>query len=87
MVERRDVETLAVLQPIAVDTASPGREGRLVVANGLLVAVLVRLDAPEHAMPGFWFLEAGLGRLQGIEAPPFRALEDAKRWLRGRLRP
>ena len=87
MIEHRNVETLVVLQPIAVDTASPDREGRLVIANGLLVAVLVRLDAPEHEMPGFWFLEAGLGRLQGIRAPPFAALEDATQWLRRRLRP
>ena len=87
MVERRNVETLVVLQPIAVDTASPDREGRLVIANGLLVAVLVRLDAPEHEMPGFWFLEAALGRLPGIKAPPCEELEDATQWLRRRLRP
>jgi hypothetical protein len=86
MVERNNVETLVVLQPIAVDTASPDREGRLVIANGLLVAVLVRLDAPEHEMPGFWFLEAAFGRLQGSNAPPFAELEDATQWLRRRLR-
>ena len=87
MVERRNLETLVVLQPIAVDTGSPDREGRLVIANGLLVAVLVRLDAPEHEMPGFWFLEAALARLQGIRAPPFATLEDATQWLRHRLKP
>jgi len=87
MVERNNVETLVVLQSIAVDTASPDREGRLVIANGLLVAVLVRLDAPEHEMPGFWFLEAALGRLHSIKASPFAELEDATQWLRRRLRP
>jgi hypothetical protein len=87
MPEPHNVVTLVVLQPIAVDTASPDREGMLVIANGLLVAVLVRLDAPEHEMPGFWFLEATLGRLQGIRAPPFATLENATHWLRHHLRP
>jgi hypothetical protein len=59
----------------------------LVIANGLLVAVLVRLDAPGHDDPGFWHLEVTLGRLQGIRAPPFATLDSATRWLRIRLRP
>lgn len=87
MAERRNVETLVVLQPIAVDTASPDREGMLVIANGLLVAVLVRLDAPEHETPGFWFLEATLGRLHGVRAPLFATPEIATQWLRRQLRP
>ena len=86
MAESHNVETLVVLRPIAVDTGSPDREGRLVIANGLLVAVLVRLDAPEHEKPGFWFLEATLGRLEGIKAPYFAELEDAIQWLRRRLK-
>ncbi|SFL37009.1 hypothetical protein [Methylobacterium pseudosasicola] len=85
MSEQGNVETLIVLQPIAVDTASPDREGRLVIANGLLVAVLVRLDYPEHDNIGNWFLEVGFGRLQGKNAPTFPDLEDATRWLRRHL--
>ena len=52
---RSNVETLLVLQlqPIAVDTGSTDRDGMLVIANGLLVAVLVRLDALEHEHPGY----------------------------------
>lgn len=86
MTEGREVEALIVLRGIAVDTASPDREGMLVIAGGLLVAVLVRLDAPEHEMRGFWHLEAGFGRLLGIRAPPFATPEDATRWMRRRLR-
>ncbi|MCJ2107342.1 hypothetical protein MKK70_18520 [Methylobacterium sp. E-041] len=86
MVERRNVETLVVLQPIAVDTPSPDNEGMLVIANRLLVAVLVRPDA-EHEAPGSWFVEVALDRLLGIMPPPFNTLEDATRWLRNRLRP
>lgn len=87
MAGRGNVETLVVLQPIAVDTNSPDREGMLVVANGLLVAVLVRLDAPEHDDPGSWFLEIAMGRLKGSRAPTFKTLEEATRWLRVQLRP
>ena len=81
------VETLLLLQPIAVDTGSPDREGRLVLANGLLVAILVRLDDPEHEHAGTWFLEVGLGRLRDLRTPSFFTLEEATRWLRGRLKP
>ena len=77
-----NVETLLVLQPILVDTGSPDREGRLVLANGLLIAVLVRLDTPEHEVGPGWFVEAAFGRLFGVSAPIFDTLEEATRWLR-----
>ena len=86
MAGRDNVETLVVLQLIAVDTASPDQVGMLVMANGLLVAVLVRLDASEHARYGTWFMEVGLGRLAGARVPTFDTLEDATRWVRHRLR-
>ncbi|MCJ2064386.1 hypothetical protein MKK63_16930 [Methylobacterium sp. J-088] len=86
MADRGNVETLVVLQPISVDTASPDRVGMLVIVSGLLVAVLVRLDAPWHERPGAWHMEAGLGRLAGVRAPVFDTLEDATRWVRQRLR-
>ncbi|MCJ2117274.1 hypothetical protein MKK65_12000 [Methylobacterium sp. J-001] len=87
MSEQGNVETLVVLQPIPVDTDSPDREGRLVIANGLLVAVLVRLAEPEHDDVGSWFIEVGFGRLQGRKARTFLSLEDATRWLRRHLKP
>ncbi|MCJ2117049.1 hypothetical protein MKK65_10800 [Methylobacterium sp. J-001] len=87
MSEQGNVETLIVLLPIAVDTASPDREGRLVIANGLLVAVLVRLSKPSHEHPGRWFMEAGFGRLHGRRVPAFPNLEAATRWLRRHLKP
>lgn len=86
MSEQGNVETLIVLQPIAVDTGSPDRDGMLVIANGLLVAVLVRLAEPEHEHIGSWFIEIGFGRLQGKRAPTFLTLEEAQRWLRQHLR-
>ncbi|MFC5555984.1 hypothetical protein ACFPQ7_19105, partial [Methylobacterium iners] len=63
----RNVETLVVLQPIAVDTGSPDRTGMLVMANGMLVGVLVQLNTPEHEhLAGGWFAEALFGRMQGL---------------------
>ena len=89
MSRRSNVATLLVLQlqPIAVDTGSPDRDGMLVMANGLLVAVLVRLAEPEHDNVGSWFLEVGFGRLQGQRVPTFPTRDDASRWLRRHLKP
>ena len=91
---RDNVEALLVLQPIAVDTGSADTDGRLVIANGMLVAVLVRLaddalaeDEDQHERVGGWFLEFGLGRLRGLRPAPFDTLEDATRWLRRQMRP
>lgn len=82
----RNVATLVVLQPIQVETGSADQEGRLVMADGRLIAILVRLDDPEHEAVGHWFLEVALGGLQGHNAPVFATLEEATRWLRHRLR-
>jgi len=81
-----NVETLVVLQPVAIETGSPDRTGMLVMANGMLVGVLVRLDAPEHENPQGWFVEAAFGQLQGLRVPTFDTLEDATRWMRQRLK-
>ena len=86
MADQDNVEPLVVLQSISVDTRSPDQAGMLVLVNGLLVAVLVRLDAPWHTRPGAWHMEAGLGRLAGVRAPVFDTLQDATRWIRQRLR-
>ena len=78
-----NVETLVVLQPIAVDTASPDRDGMLVIANGMLVGVLVRLEAPEHeTLTGSWSVEATFGGLQGLRPQPFETPEEATQWFR-----
>lgn len=86
LADQNNVESLVVLQPISVDTRSPDQTGMLMLVNGLLVAILVRLDAPEHERPGAWFMEVGLGRLAGVRAPVFDTLQDATRWVRQRLR-
>ncbi len=84
--DRDNVESLVILQQISVDTHSPDQTGLLVLVNGKLVAVLVRLDAADHDRPGAWYMEVGFGRLAGVRAPLFDTPEDATRWVRQRLK-
>ncbi|MDB5405909.1 MAG: hypothetical protein JWL84_821 [Rhodospirillales bacterium] len=71
--------------PIRVDTGSADEEGRLVLAGGRLVAVLLRLADEIHGDDcGTWFLEVGFGDLAG-ENRLFPTLECASQWLRQRL--
>jgi hypothetical protein len=74
------------LQPIEVLTASHDREGRLVLADGMLVAVLVRLSDEAHdpLLRGAWFLETGLGSLDGRHEL-FASLEEAAASIEGWL--
>jgi hypothetical protein len=83
---RGNVETLVTMQSIAVNTGSDDRDGMLVMANGMLVAVLVRLSTPGHEQEGDWFVEVALGPLRGHLAPTFGNLDDATRWMRQHLR-
>lgn len=62
--------------------------GTLVLADGQLAAVIVRLDSehhgPEHK--GLWNLEAGFGKCDvRIASPVFKTPEDAGAWVQTRL--
>ena len=73
------------LQPVQVGVAG-GSEGRLVMAEGCLVAVLVRLTEEDHGeLAGGWFLETGYGPLDGPMHPTFADLDAAQNWIVGRL--
>jgi hypothetical protein len=75
-------------QPIPVLINSHGNnEGRLVLADGQLVAVLVRLDGDVDAaeLKGSWFLESGTGHCSVVDPPLFPDLADARSWVEGRL--
>lgn len=65
-------------QPIEVVTASEDREGCLVLADGKLAAVLVRLNDPAHdpMLRGAWYLEAGFGFIESRH-DLFASLEEA----------
>ncbi len=67
-------------QPMRVLIDGHDAEGRLILADGQLAAVFVRLDGthhdPEHK--GWWHLEAGFGKCNIRNVPLFRTPEKAK---------
>jgi hypothetical protein len=64
---------------MAVLTDTEDREGSLVLANGKLVAVLVRLANPayDRTLLGSWYLEAGFGAALEMRHDLFASLEEA----------
>lgn len=76
------------VRPMRVGTGSADEEGRLVLADGRLVAVLVRLeDAAHSGLVGSWYLEAGFGACADARPPVFDTLDAARAWVRRRLAP
>lgn len=75
------------IQPVPLHTGSGDEDGGLVLADGRLVAVLVRLADRAHGeLVGHWHLEAGFGPC--AEAPPhpvFDSLDAAFAWVNGQL--
>jgi hypothetical protein len=73
------------LQPIRVATGFD-EEGMLVFdEEQRLLAVLVRLSDENEVAPGQWYLEAGFGRIDGINHPAFSNLDMAQAWINKRL--
>jgi hypothetical protein len=79
-------------QPISVMTDGGGSEGYMILADGLLVAVLSRVTAEEtlggQAQVEGWFLEAGFGPcgvLMSVTPPVFVDVEQAVAWVHTRL--
>ena len=65
-------------QPIRVATGFD-EEGMLVFdEKQRLLAVLVRLSDENEVAAGQWYLEAGFGRLDGINRPTFSNLDMAR---------
>ena len=76
-------------QPILVNTASPDEKGCLVLADGCLVAVLVRVadaggEQNRKKLSG-WQMEAGFGCCAAPVPPLFDTLGDAVAWMRMQL--
>ena len=57
--------------------------GNLVLADGQLAAVIVRLDGEHHGRQdkGLWNLEAGFGKCAANHAPLFTTPEEAGAWV------
>jgi hypothetical protein len=68
------------LQPVLV-AAGEGGEGYLVLFDGWLTAVLVRLSEQHDDQAGWWFLEKGFGRLDTPFHPTFPDLQAAQSWI------
>ena len=73
---------------ILVNTASPDESGCLMLADGCLVAVLVRVvntgEQGGKKLSG-WQMEAGFGRCAAPVPPLFDTLADAAAWMRLQL--
>ena len=75
-----------VLLSIQVNTGSRDTEGRLVLVDAHLVAVLVQLEGEEHgALRGSWVVEAGFGPCHSMAQGAFPTLQDAGIWVRRQL--
>jgi hypothetical protein len=73
------------LQAVRVATGSD-EDGMLVFdADHRLRAVLMRLTDRHDEVSGYWFLEAGFGRLDGPDHPTFADLDMAQDWISQRL--
>jgi hypothetical protein len=70
-------------KPIPVLIDGHDTDGNLILSDGQLTAVIVRLDGeshePEHK--GLWNLEAGFGKCAVRYAPLFKAPEEAGAWV------
>jgi len=72
-------------QPIRVATGFD-EEGMMVLdEEQRLVAVLVRLSDGNEVASGQWYLEAGFGRIDGINHPTFSNLDMVRDWISQRL--
>jgi hypothetical protein len=70
------------LQPAKLATYSADRTACLTFVDGVLVAVLVRLDDPGHGKArGSWFLEVGFGPCETANPPVFPTVEAPQRWV------
>jgi hypothetical protein len=73
-------------QPIGVALDDEKVEGRLVLADAHLVAVLVMLSPGHEEFAGKWFAEALFGALAEEGHPVFTDLEEARTWILSRVR-
>lgn len=82
-----------VCRPVRVAAlAGTGDRGCLVLSDGQIAAVLVRIEAEDELQDGSgttatagWFLEAGFGRCAARVLPLFGSLAEALAWVRWRL--
>jgi hypothetical protein len=59
-------------------------EGRLILIDGRLIAVMVKLSELHEHLAGRWYLETGYGVLKS-EQPSFSDLDSAVEWIQCRV--
>ena len=75
-------------QPMRVLIDGTDSDGRLILADDQLTAVIVLLDGEHHAVDrGKWHLEAGFGKCAVVpaNAPLWDTPDDAAAWVQERL--
>ncbi len=81
-----DATSRIVFCPTLVAAGNKDVDGRLVMLNDHLVAVLVRLDREEHGdLMGHWSLEATFGPAAPPPNQVFATLDDASVWVQQNL--
>jgi hypothetical protein len=73
-------------EPIPVALDDENLEGRLVLADAHLVAVLVMLSPSHEEFAGKWFAEALFGSLAEEGNPVFTDLDEARTWIMSKVR-
>ena len=72
---------------VRVATGAIPDEGRLVYADGALIAVLIKLEADLAAQArGVWYLEAAFGPVDHFHHPVFETIQDSLAWIHRRLK-
>jgi hypothetical protein len=72
-------------EPIRVAIDDEKVEGRLVMADAHLIAVLVKLSPSHDELAGKWFAEALFGTLGEEGNPVFKDLDEARLWIKSRM--
>jgi hypothetical protein len=79
-------------QPVEVMTNGGVSDGRLALANGRLIAVLIHVLSSQTEGHGSsaegWYREAGFGPCSDLATRPpplFGSLEEARGWIEGRI--
>jgi hypothetical protein len=71
-------------QPVKV-AVSGDTEGQLVFVDGMLVAVLIKLDVNQHELEGHWYAEAAFNGLERMSDHTFQDLPAVAAWIAAQL--
>ena len=73
-------------EPVRVAVGKTSEEGFLILANGVLMAVISYVVAVDDRLDGKWFVEAGFGVCTEVVPPIFNSPDEAQAWVLRSLR-